>query len=1366
MKNREKFSWLIALTLLVMGLGSWGCTYDTCETDEDCNQAEGEICLPAKSCGKAGDSCTHGEFRDCTIGQHSRGTTRGNFGECNKTASKNKKGRTEICIGGAWIASTAAFDQVRQAYEQINFAGAPLLSGFDLSKQSTIFGILTPDDLAKVALDLDRKVYVLCGDGSENKDPYGQDINEQTGQPIDPDFISQEICNGLNDDCDANPKITDPTDALYAFGSIDEDFIGEQVIVQNLSGNDLNENLKECLSGAADADGFCLCAEEGAKGACVRRGVQTCEAVAGGGAKLACSGVEVAPVPSRFACNGVDDNCNGVVDEFLVLEPTDIQHSFNKLDGFDPRVDVMSATSIEIKNRVSYLFATEVAAEDAGELPEIDLNVLYAGTNQLEELLLSEDAGVVGTKQIYGLNPHLESTKLEGDTQADEYGVLFYLGQIEYNCTNGLDDDGDGLIDCEDGVECDAECNESGKCFNLQDDDSDGFTDCEDSECFADCAGSATAEDCTLAGDEDGNGLHDCADPVCCGDTRCEDTHFCKLELCGNGVDDDGDGAKDCDDTECCDMPACEYAVACRVETDCFGDTDTVDGDGDGLAGCYDPDCCLRNTRCTTGSINPPRGPVLVCVVEDCATLNADLNSNGLSGCDDPACQGNLACIGDSQENREEECRTIRCGTTPAERAKCSNFNFCHEDCLDNIDNNGDGDTDCDDVRCAQTPACDATPSVPNCALALFEDKYHPDCMPCEYGGSACKKETCVDQATDVDPTVPEHSMCADANDDTIPDATAAGCNIGFVDDVTCARPECADSVFCEDRRELCHNFVDDDGDGLVDCEDIGACGYSAFCSQELWVQIRSFKENSIDNSVDSIQKIICLTCDDEAAVSGGRDVPNELGVRKFLYKNRPNFFEVVPRSNGEFFVVYSRVRRSGNGVSSSLFSTSVKVTDVAPKATQDVRFVGADLSPDERPIRAAQIRGKAASSEVQMILLEEITGEIDGGVGAERVGKLRLFKGAISSSSSAFDVYASRVEGAGATPSLTDEIPIQKFPRLNQYPFDIVTGDDRVWIAYVASDASQGETLKVQAYNTSTGGATDIFQEVVEGEAPNDRAVNYPLKKVQEGWVINTSPVPGDDKDSTDASTQAVYQFSNVQLTPICQEVVGSTECNQMLLSFYESGSTLAAPHFVSVNTVSRDNSRIGDEADPGAIPLGAVINESKTEPRTYATLQNGQAAHVFVETRIADGYRIQTGGFLTSQEPQLDFIYSLDEIPTHIRFAEILDAAGDAKEPRLFIVRRHPGNEIDQANGTPEFDALVAQLPEELRIDASRVDIKIREFSRDEYHIHWSTLVGTTNLVPYADELSCDDPSDSFSGYGLADSVPVAAPETPPGN
>nr|WKN36886.1 gliding motility-associated C-terminal domain-containing protein [Tunicatimonas sp. TK19036] len=89
------------------------------------------------------------------------------------------------------------------------------------------------------------------------------------------------------------------------------------------------------------------------------------------------------------------------------------------------------------------------------------------------------------------------------------------------NCANGMDDDGDGLIDCFDN-----DCKSSLLCQNRETDCNDGI-------------------------DNNGDGRIDCLDSDCKGTT------FCPVEVdCNNGVDDDGDGFFDYYDGDCLTDPA------------------------------------------------------------------------------------------------------------------------------------------------------------------------------------------------------------------------------------------------------------------------------------------------------------------------------------------------------------------------------------------------------------------------------------------------------------------------------------------------------------------------------------------------------------------------------------------------------------------------------------------------------------------------------------------------------------------------------------------------------------------------------------------------------------------------------------------
>lgn len=97
------------------------------------------------------------------------------------------------------------------------------------------------------------------------------------------------------------------------------------------------------------------------------------------------------------------------------------------------------------------------------------------------------------------------------------YGVPEYGAPMEeYDCTDNFDDDGDGLVDCDDG-----DCTHLELCLGCHDgldNDGDAAADCSDPSCSATegCVGS-----CENGEDDDGNGLVDCDDPSCAGSEAC-----------------------------------------------------------------------------------------------------------------------------------------------------------------------------------------------------------------------------------------------------------------------------------------------------------------------------------------------------------------------------------------------------------------------------------------------------------------------------------------------------------------------------------------------------------------------------------------------------------------------------------------------------------------------------------------------------------------------------------------------------------------------------------------------------------------------------------------------------------------------------
>jgi hypothetical protein len=164
-------------------------------------------------------------------------------------------------------------------------------------------------------------------------------------------------------------------------------------------------------------------------------------------------------------------------------------------------------------------------------------------------------------------------------------------------CSNGCDDDEDGLRDCADpdctrvepcpgSVACDGDPapeNTAEACSNGCSDDGDALVDCDDANC-------ATTEPCRDRVD---------AGPamLCPGPLEREDDP----EACANGCSDDEDMLVDCRDPDCAGIGSCpgERMRSDRSRDVRFENTDGLCDDGfsndlDDLVDCDDPDCFGR----------------------------------------------------------------------------------------------------------------------------------------------------------------------------------------------------------------------------------------------------------------------------------------------------------------------------------------------------------------------------------------------------------------------------------------------------------------------------------------------------------------------------------------------------------------------------------------------------------------------------------------------------------------------------------------------------------------------------------------------------------------------------------------------------
>ncbi|MEO1258231.1 MAG: Ig-like domain-containing protein [Bacteroidota bacterium] len=298
------------------------------------------------------------------------------------------------------------------------------------------------------------------------------------------------------------------------------------------------------------------------------------------------------------------------------------------------------------------------------------------------------------------------------------------------------------------------------------------------------------------------------------------------VEICTNGIDDDFDGLIDCDDPDCGGIVT---AVTNNV-TVCSGSSATFSVAASGNAPfTYGWDNGLDSvtshtvTPLATTTYNVTVTNENNCVATDAVTVTVNQNpianaSNNLSICQNLTGQISASALGgttpyqfswdnglgNGESHSVSPLTTTTYTVTVTSNNGCNdtdqvtvNVQTCVEDCSNGIDDDGDGLTDCDDPECG--PIVDVGTDLNNCPgedISIGASASGGN-GPLTYLWS----NGFIGQSQTVNPlTTATYSVTV-----TAPSGCTAVDQL-VINVITCG--------------EDCTNGIDDDGDGLVDCDD------------------------------------------------------------------------------------------------------------------------------------------------------------------------------------------------------------------------------------------------------------------------------------------------------------------------------------------------------------------------------------------------------------------------------------------------------------------------------------------------------------------------------------------------------------------
>ena len=502
-------------------------------------------------------------------------------------------------------------------------------------------------------------------------------------------------------------------------------------------------------------------------------------------------------------CNGIDNDCDGVADNSAV-------------DGL-----------------VYYL---DLDGDGFGDPTTEDLYCTPPANGVTDDTDCDDSSAVINISGTETCSDGLDND-CNGSIDCDDTSCGGSSECGETNCTDGIDDDNDGYMDCLDSECIDSwQCNED--CDNQIDDNNNGLFDCDDPDCASnnDCYES----DCNDFGDNDNNGLVDCDDLACAGTAACGETS------CVDGIDNDGDGGADCSDSECASDPSCEsYCVGSDIGSvegnavftgnlNSSTGTNTMTGScaltSSGVDvsftwtapqdGCYQFDTEESYTSSTSSSLTDT-----VLYVREGGCSGQEI------GCSEDEGAGFTSIFEADVVGGTEYVVTVdgyssfTSGDVVVDIVYLGDV--CPEEiCYDGLDDDGDGLIDCADQDCAGVGACEET----DCADGLDDegdgliDCEDPDCE----GIGSCVESICNDG---IDNEGDGLIDCLDPECEGQIGCIESDCSDGLDDDgdglIDCLDDECEGAVGCVELN--CSDLIDDDNDGLLDCAD-DDCAGDSYC--------------------------------------------------------------------------------------------------------------------------------------------------------------------------------------------------------------------------------------------------------------------------------------------------------------------------------------------------------------------------------------------------------------------------------------------------------------------------------------------------------------------------------------------------------